>query len=440
MKLNMDIVIIGCGHGALYAAAKLAENGANVTVYEKSSYEKISHDRTDCIEMKLFEDLGLPVSEGSYKGSPCSFIAPFSDEALYIWSDEEKRDMTVERDKFAQMLIDAAKEKGVRFVFETEVESLVLDKLKVCGIIAGGEKVYADLVIDASGMMSPFRAQIPSVCGITAMPEEDEVFSVYHASYDFAEGVPVPQGKYIWKLYLKFLGKKGISWVNCERDNDAAVLIGMIGKLSDEDFKELFAALKKENPIIGENVIRGGDFAPISVRYPASVLVSDGYCLIGDSAFMTIPLLGSGIANAIRAGDMLADEIIKALSCGTDALWNYQKRYFREIGAVSCVIDAIKRGLLDTDNAELKYIMESGIIKDEDVMFLFGGPSVRYDVKDILARIKKLLHVKGLLKVMGKYLAKGLLAAEICLAIPKEYELVSVNRWSKKLDRVFGKR
>ena len=439
MKLTQNIIVIGAGHGGLRAAKLLAAAGANVTVYEKSSYEGISHDRTDCIEMKLFKDLGLSVPEKSYKGAPCSFIAPYSKDALHIWMDEDARDMTVERDKFAQMLIDEAETAGAKFCFETEVQDIILDGIRVCGVVVGGEKIYADLVIDASGMFSPFRAKIPSVCGITAEPHEDEIFSTWHGSFDYAEGVPVPEGKNIWKVYLKFMGKKGISWVNTERDNDAAVLIGLIGRHKEEEFDQLLQELRKENPIIGDKLIRGGAYAPITVRYQSSVLVSEGYCLVGDSGFMTIPLLGSGIANSIRAGQMLSEEIIKTGSVSTFTLWNYQRRYFKEIGAISCIIDSFKRALLEMDNAELKYFFESDIVRDEDVKFLFGGPSVKYDAADIIRRLKNLLHIRTAMGVIGKAIARGIVAAEFCLTLPKKYDLVAINRWSKKLDGVFSK-
>ena len=38
-------------------------------------------------------------------------------------------------------------------------------------------------------------------------------------------------------------------------------------------------------------------------------MVADGYAAIGDSAFMTVPVIGSGIANALKAAKILADAI-----------------------------------------------------------------------------------------------------------------------------------
>lgn len=435
--MNKKIAIIGAGHGALYAAKFLAEAGADVTVFEKSEFESISHDRTDCIEAKLFEETALPWSEGSYKGDPCSFIAPFSEKMLYVYTEEKARDITVERKAFAHMLIAHAKEKGAKFEFGKEVESLIVEDLAVKGIVVDGESIYADLVIDASGLMSPFRGQLPNILGITSMPKDDEVFNVYHASYCWKEGVEPPKGKASWKIYLKYLGKKGISWVNCERENDAAILIGMIGELKENDFEELFAQLKKDNPIIGDTLLRGGQFAPISVRYPASVLVAEGYALIGDSAFMTIPLLGSGLANAIRAGQYLAEEIIKADSVDINALWNYQVKYFKKIGAVSCVVDSVKRALLELDNAELKYIIESGIVTDDDVKAILNGGALNIKPADLIERFKGLVKARGALKTLLKYVSKGVHAASVSMMIPKEYSLLAVNSWSKKLDRIF---
>lgn len=433
--MNKKIVIIGAGHGGLYAAELLSGAGADVTVYEKSDYENISHDRTDCIERKFFDEIGLPFSEGSFAGPCCSFVAPFSDEKLYIFTEEENRDVTVERRPFAHMLIERAKKNGTKFFFETEVEGLITEELAVKGIVVGGEKVYADLVIDASGLMSPFRGQLPSVLGITAMPDEDEVLNVYHVSYSRAPGVPLPEGKEAWKLYLKYKGRKCISWVMCENETDVGVLIGMVGKLTEEDRILVENQLRAENPIIGDEITRGGQYVPISIRYPSSMLVCEGYALVGDSAFMTIPLLGSGLANAIRAGKFLAEEIIKAGTVGINTLWNYQKMYYRKIGAVSCVIDSVKRGLLEVDCADLKYIFECGAITDDDVKAILNGGSLDLNFGIVIDKILKLAKFRGGFKVLLSYVLKGVRAAGISFAIPNKYDLVEVNIWKRKVDR-----
>ncbi|MCQ2463165.1 MAG: FAD-dependent oxidoreductase, partial [Clostridia bacterium] len=125
--MNSKIIIIGAGHGGLYAAKILADAGADVTVYEKSAFDKISHDRTDCIEVKLFKETGLPLPEGSYTGHCCSFVGPYTDEMMYIYTEEPIRDITVGRKAFAHMLINRAEESGVKFVFETEVEALIVE-------------------------------------------------------------------------------------------------------------------------------------------------------------------------------------------------------------------------------------------------------------------------------------------------------------------------
>ena len=65
------------------------------------------------------------------------------------------------------------------------------------------------------------------------------------------------------------------------------------------DVEEFAEWLRPDNPRLGTEVVRGGQFVEIPVRHPLSVMVADGYAAIGDSAFMTVPLIGSGIANSL---------------------------------------------------------------------------------------------------------------------------------------------
>jgi flavin-dependent dehydrogenase len=65
------------------------------------------------------------------------------------------------------------------------------------------------------------------------------------------------------------------------------------------------------------------------------MMVFDGYAAIGDSAFMTVPIIGSGIANSLKAARMLADTILADRDGAYDFehLWKYQTRYYKNIGA-----------------------------------------------------------------------------------------------------------
>lgn len=430
------IVIIGAGQGGLQAAKVLAESGRDVTVYEKCGIENLSRDRWDTIELDVFDDLGIPVPEGSFKDSACGATAPFSDVPLFLGLEPEKRDWTVDRRVFAPQLVHAAEEKGAKFIFNTEVESLITDNRSVKGIVVGGEEIYADLVIDASGVYSPFRASLPKRCNITAQPDDEDVFFTWDALFDCAEGVDLPEN-YGFLMRLKYCGEKCVAWCVPEFGNKFAAFIGKAGGMTKEEFEKLYAQLRADHPFMGTNKLRGGDFANIPIRRPLSMMAAEGYVAVGDSAFMPIPLIGCGVGNSLRAGQMLGEAIVKANSVGMDALWDYQVTYYKKIGASCCFIDFIKRYLLNCDNETIKQFFESGLITNDELKAVLSGKITLISASDFLSRIKKAYEVRGFFGGIAKAAAKGVKAMIAALSIPKKYDVIKSAAWQQKLESLY---
>lgn len=437
--MDKKIIVIGAGHGGLYAARLLAEAGNTVTVYEKCARNKVSHNRTDCVENKLLKEINIELPEGSYQAAACSFFFPYSEKPLLIDIPEESRDVVVERGDFVRLLADNAEKAGAKILWETPVDSLIIDNIVIKGVVVNGEKIYADLVIDSSGVNSPFRASLPPVLGITAKPEPDEVFNIRHAYYERADGFEEqPERDYIWKLYLKYMCKNSICWVNCELPGQAGTLVGKIGDFEKNESDEIFEQLKKDNPIIGEKLIRGDDYATIPLRYASPVFVAEGYCLIGDSAFMSVPLTGCGMANAIRAAKILAEEIISSGKTDADTLVKYQYKFFKKIGAFMCLVDCFKRALLEAEPVELRYLAESGAVTSDDIVAILSGDTSSVNAKEILSRLKKFPKARKTFGTVFVAVGKGAAALAIAENPPKKYDLVELNRFKRKLDSVFN--
>lgn len=436
--MRRKFIVIGAGQGGLQAAKTLALAGNDVTVYESSCREKLCHDRIDTVERKLFTDLNIPVPHGTIVSDTCSFVAPFSDKPLYMYTDPETRDVYVERRIFSAELVAAAEDAGVTVKFETPVDSLIYEGHKVCGVIVGGEKIYADLVIDSSGVHSPFRASLHGKNGMTVTPEDDEVFNIY-VTYNEANPGYELDDENRWKIYLKFMGERGISWCGVVPDGTVTVLCGIIGKFTKQDKERIFAELQRLNPVLSDRPVRDGSYTSIPVRYPMTMMISDGYAAVGDAAFMTIPLVGNGIANAIRAGQMLAEKIIRDDSVSVETLWKYQAEYYKKIGAVCCLIDCIKRGLLATDNNDLKELIEGGVVTATDIYKILSGKLSLVSANELVRRIALSYRHRGFFGTMGKAAVKGLKATVIALKIPKEYNLTDIRRWQSKLDGIYHK-
>lgn len=434
----MKIVFIGAGMAALVASYKLAKAGIEVSVYEKNAYEQLSYDWHDDVNKNAFlsNDLPLP-KEGTYfTKKNWSFIPPSARVEVSLDLPEDELDWSIERRLLAWQYVERAKDV-VDFHFGAEVQSLIVDGGQVKGIVCNGQNVYADLVVDNSGALSKFRAALPTSYGITAMPNKDEIFVAYRGFHKKVDGVADPKNSN--RAYLKHLGKCGISWSILDPSGTVNVLIGRTGNLDGEGFNQAYSALKASNPNISNDVVRGGIKCIIPIRRPLEVMVADGYVAIGDSAFMTIPMIGSGIENSMRAGCILADTIISSQSCSPSALWRYQVKYYLDRGAKHIGVDVLKRWLLSCDAKDLDWLFEKGIVSAKDMAYGATGRLLKLSFAELLAKaVKGIANVPLLLK-MSAMLSKCNRVARIGRAIPKEYDVKKIKRWKNKIEKSFAK-
>ena len=93
------------------------------------------------------------------------------------------------------------------------------------------------------------------------------------------------------------------------------------------------------------------------------IYIADGYAAIGDSAFMTVPIIGSGIANSMKASAILADAIMddKEGCYSAKTLWKYQRGFYSEFGNGLAPLASIKLLLTRLNPDELDYIFEKEI-------------------------------------------------------------------------------
>lgn len=436
----MKIVFIGAGMASLVASERLARCGVDVSVYEKNDYDDLSYDWHDDINPDAFKAYGLPYPEdGTYfVKKNWTFIPPGEGIEVQLNLAENELDWSTERRLLAQQYVDRAKDV-VDFHFASEVESLIIKDEVVKGVIVNGKEIFADLVVDNSGAMSKFRRSLPDGMKITKMPKKDEIFIAYRAFHKKREGVADPESSN--RAYLKHLGQKGISWSILDPSDSVNVLIGRIGEMSQSEFETAYNALKVSNPQISDEIVRGGIRCIIPVRYPLLRMTGDGYVAIGDSAFMTIPMIGSGIENSMKAACMLADIIIKNRCTDKQSLWQYQVEYFKNRGANHIGVDIMKRWLLNASSKDLDWLFENGIVNDKDMACGATGKLVSLTFNDMLGKLRKGWRRLPLLIKMSVMLSKTKRAAKLGMNIPATYDERKIDRWSKKISRlVYGEK
>ncbi len=440
--MSKKIIIAGAGHGGIAAGALLAKNGFDVTVYERQKRKDIGYDWTDIFDRKAFTAIGMDVPDKSLWNlkNDMTFFGPGMGIALRQKTPEDKLEIQMERKTLYDVLISYAEACGVSFEFGKTVDGPLMLGNRVVGIKIGKKDIYADLVIDACGINSPVRTKLPYHLGIQNEPVKYERFHVWRGFYEKGECSEVEDK---FKVILFHGGKLGISWVAAEEEY-TDILIGRFEKFDKNEVEKTLEALRKENPHLGKKLLRGGEFVEIPVRQPLGVLVADGYAAIGDSAFMTVPIIGSGIANSMKAGALLANAVIDdaSESYSGATLWKYQKDYYNNIGAGLAPFASIKLLLTRLECDELDYIFENGVLNardmtagviSSDIVEVFKGVTA----EDIKIKADALMKNTAVFKKVMKLGADIASVTAVTAAMPKEYNLKKICKWVKKYNDCF---
>ncbi len=440
--MGKKIIVAGGGHGGITAGMLLAQKGFDVTVYEKNTRKKMGHDWTDVFHKEGFGEIGLDVPENHGHKPFMSFYSPDMETVLREETPEDKLEIQMERKEIYDYIIEKAEQAGVKFVYSCAVEGPILFGNRVVGIkTAKGDK-YADLIIDACGMDSPVRRNLPAYLGVQNEADKNECFYVFRAFYDRTDTFVDKYDRY--KVVMLCENKMGINWVLTE-DDYADILIGRFEEFDKEEADRTVEYLRQSNPVIGKKLRRGGQFVKIPVRQPLGVMVADGYAAIGDSAFMTIPIIGSGIANSFAAAKILAETILddENGAYSAESLWKYQCGYYKKIGATLAPLANVKLMLTSIEGEELDYIFKTKILTGTDMTNGVVSPNVPHMVAGLLAPSGLRPRIEGLAKnkpIVSKIMKMGTDLAKtvaVTAAMPREYNRKAILRWVKEYNECF---
>lgn len=431
------IIIVGIGLGGILAAEKLSALDYNIEVYEQRKRDELAYDWHDDVAKAVFARVGLPLPEDKYyfEKKNWSFFAPFSDNPVRIKQDKDKLDYSMERRPLLDMLIKRVPPK-VKIHYDTKVSGLLIENEKVTGIVLeNGESIKADLVIDSAGAKSALRRNLPDCYGIQKRASVNELFYAYRAFFENSgySGEIIDTNK----VYLKHLGESGLSWCVLDPSGLVNVLVGRLGVLNDYDIHKALKALREQNPVIGENVVRGGFTACIPVRYPLTRMVGEGYLAIGDAAFMTIPMLGSGIASSMLSATILYEVLADNPDLSPANLWRYQVAFYKECGARHAAVDVMKRFMLQASTKELRYMFESGLLSEEDLKKASIGELVTVDFQSAKQKAKYFLRKPILMLKLIDVVNKAAMVYRRGMKIPEKYDTQKIKRWEKRIKYFF---
>lgn len=447
--MGKKIIVAGAGHGGITAAALLAEKGFDVTIYERHEEGKLGYDWTDIFDPKALDAVGCPrPEEGKWEWKiDMTFYGPGTPESTKIRqevpNDPNEMEIKMERSDIYDLLINFALSKGAKIEYGYNITGPVMAGDRVIGIKTDKGDILGDMVIDAAGAESPIRTKLPDCLGIQKHPLWGEKFYVYRAFYDLPVDPDTVEDKYKVILYPDH-ESIGIGWIATEKDF-SDLLIGHMDPLNMEMVEEIAERYRKDNPQLGRTKLRGGQFVLIPVRQPLSIMVADGYAAIGDSAFMTVPIIGSGIGNAIKNSKILAETIIgdTTETYSAETLWPYQVNYYKKMGMNIAPLALAKLLLTRVSQDQIAYAINKGLLTKYEMTITANHTSLwkflHFD-PNLPKRGLDLLKDKDLTKKGIGVVADIVMCFAVELCMPKQYGRAAVKTWAKAYDWVFTHR
>ncbi len=422
------VAVAGAGHGGLVAAAKLAQAGYDVAVYEKKKEEDLGYDWEDRFTFDLLEKITgkkLPESAWRYRGD-CAFLSPDYATKVVIRYDDKTRQKMAWRKALIRILIDYAKECGARFCFGSEITSPLIEGDRVTGFVANGQEVRSDLVIDACGVFSPLRRNLPGDFGIEKTPKHGDLFYGYRAYFNKIENTEETDVPF--EVYLCHNGEQGLSWhLICDDCTD--VLIGRVYPLTEEKVESELNNFRRRHPCTGEKVLHGGNYGIIPVRRPLTKMVANGYAAVGDSAFMTTPMNGMGIDLSLQAGLILAETVKKHGDASVESLWEYNRRFHVELGGATAKNEGLKNALLSMPKGGVDFLFKSAVIQASDL----SGAGRNTSIGSLLGKFIRGMKRPKFFFTVIKGLIKGGKASKLYKKAPKNYSQAAIKKWDDKI-------
>ncbi len=291
------------------------------------------------------------------------------------------------RQKLPEIQNERCRKAGIEFEFEINLTGLIYEGLQTVGVKGIDNKIKqpfkktAKLVVDATGVTSVLRNGLQNSTKVEKridrqdlestgryimyfdqdqkdLSEFDSDYCIIHLDQDIAPG--------------------GYGWVFPKADNKVNIGLGVeksflerrnkrLGKKDNvqslmEEYLVRNKAIKNarlsEDP---EDANNNSGIFQVSVRRQNDCMVSGGYMLVGDSAWMPKPIDAGGIGPALIAGTLIGNNIAQAFEAddvSEAGLWQYNLDFIKEYGYKTAGLELFRRLVQQMSNEQISYGMK----------------------------------------------------------------------------------
>jgi geranylgeranyl reductase family protein len=380
-RVIYDLVIVGGGPAGVVTALYAARKGLTTLLLDKSRFprDKICGDAVSGKAIAVLRDLQLEDAVANLAGVRFRKVVFGSAKHVEAEVDLErarKRDLVVgyviRRSVFDAFLFDRARAAATTCLEEFEVEDLLFDDGRVCGVVGSDKssglkrEFRGRVVVGADG----YRSIVARKTGSYTIDRAHWLVAIrryHHNVKGLSDRI---------ELHYVSAVTPGYFWIFPVDDGLANVGLGMLASVMKKKRVNLTEAL---DATLGDRFF-APRFAesepvekPIGWHLPVGSIHrrchGPGYLLVGDAAGLIDPFTGEGIANAMHSGRIAASAAARALDAGdvgTASLARYDRDLWDGIGDELRVSTKLQRiaGLEPLLNFTIRKAAHSQEVKD----------------------------------------------------------------------------
>ena len=291
------------------------------------------------------------------------------------------------RQRLPEIQNERCRKRGVEFEYEINLTGLIYDGLQAVGVRGidnkSGQpfKRTAKIVVDATGVTSMLRNGLKNSTKVEKRIDRRDLESTgrYIMYFDQGEKNLSDFDRDYCIIHLdQDIAPGGYGWVFPKGDDKVNIGLGVEKSLLGRRNRRLgkkdnVESLMKEylqrnsaitNPRLSEDpedLNNNSGIFQVSVRRQNECLVSGGYMLVGDSAWMPKPIDAGGIGPALIAGAILgkcAAEAIESGDVSEAGLWRYNLEFIKEYGYKTAGLELFRRLVQQMTNEQISYGMK----------------------------------------------------------------------------------